>query len=346
MSIRARLLAATGRADEARRVLDDVTAFHPDGLPELVRLECAVPAAATLLSEGASAAALEAATTGLEVAAPHVALRLTLAAIGVRAAADLAVRARARRDPRAAEQAAEAAGVCLAEVTTQRQILSGWQPPTPSKLAVADLVDAEGTRLRGTSEPARWADVAHAFDAAGLRYQAAYATYRHAEALFQQGGVRVAEAPAILRTAYATSIAIGATPLAREIEVLAGQARVDVRDLGAPAAMPVAAPPPADGPRVTAARAVAAATAGSRSPRPARERDETARVGPRLSARERQVLALVAAGRTNGQIALELFISTKTASVHVTHILDKLGAGNRVEAAMIAARAGLLEGGS
>ena len=44
-----------------------------------------------------------------------------------------------------------------------------------------------------------------------------------------------------------------------------------------------------------------------------------------LSVRELEVLALVAAGRTNGQIAKELFISPKTASVHVTHILDKLG---------------------
>ena len=57
------------------------------------------------------------------------------------------------------------------------------------------------------------------------------------------------------------------------------------------------------------------------------------------------MLALVAAGRTNGQIAMELFISLKTASVHVTHILDKLGASNRVEAAMIATQSGLLDNG-
>ncbi len=61
-----------------------------------------------------------------------------------------------------------------------------------------------------------------------------------------------------------------------------------------------------------------------------------------LSAREAEVLALVAAGRTNGQIAQELFISPKTASVHVTHILDKLGVSSRIEAAMLAARAGLV----
>jgi DNA-binding NarL/FixJ family response regulator len=61
-----------------------------------------------------------------------------------------------------------------------------------------------------------------------------------------------------------------------------------------------------------------------------------------LSKRELEVLALVAAGRTNGQIAQELFISPKTASVHVTHILDKLGVSSRIEAAMIAARAGIV----
>ena len=60
-----------------------------------------------------------------------------------------------------------------------------------------------------------------------------------------------------------------------------------------------------------------------------------------LSAREREVLALVADGRTNREIGEALFISTKTASVHVTHILTKLGVSSRTEAALLAARAGL-----
>ena len=59
-----------------------------------------------------------------------------------------------------------------------------------------------------------------------------------------------------------------------------------------------------------------------------------------LSAREWEVLELVAAGRSNAEIADRLFISPKTASVHVTHILDKLGVNNRVEAATIAVRVG------
>jgi DNA-binding CsgD family transcriptional regulator len=61
-----------------------------------------------------------------------------------------------------------------------------------------------------------------------------------------------------------------------------------------------------------------------------------------LSDREVEVLRLVAAGRSNGEIGDALFITRKTAGVHVTHILDKLGVSNRVEAAMAAARLGLL----
>ena len=53
------------------------------------------------------------------------------------------------------------------------------------------------------------------------------------------------------------------------------------------------------------------------------------------------MLRLVAAGRSNREIAAELFISAKTASVHVSNILAKLGAATRTEAAAIAHRRGL-----
>jgi DNA-binding NarL/FixJ family response regulator len=65
-----------------------------------------------------------------------------------------------------------------------------------------------------------------------------------------------------------------------------------------------------------------------------------------LTAREIEVLQLVAAGRTNRDIAAELFISPKTASVHVSNILAKLSASRRTEAAAIAHRAGLAAGAS
>jgi DNA-binding CsgD family transcriptional regulator/tetratricopeptide (TPR) repeat protein len=61
-----------------------------------------------------------------------------------------------------------------------------------------------------------------------------------------------------------------------------------------------------------------------------------------LTARESEILALVAAGRSNGEIGKQLFISTKTVSVHVSNILAKLGASSRTEAAAIAHRQGLL----
>ncbi|HKY68690.1 MAG TPA: response regulator transcription factor, partial [Acidimicrobiales bacterium] len=62
-----------------------------------------------------------------------------------------------------------------------------------------------------------------------------------------------------------------------------------------------------------------------------------------LTPREREVLGLVAAGRTNRQIGEELFISQKTASVHVSRLLAKLGAATRGEAAAVARREGLLD---
>jgi predicted ATPase/DNA-binding CsgD family transcriptional regulator/tetratricopeptide (TPR) repeat protein len=84
-----------------------------------------------------------------------------------------------------------------------------------------------------------------------------------------------------------------------------------------------------------------------------RELDETVVVDPRgaraersdrhdLTAREREVLELLATGKTDGQIAEALFISKKTAAVHVTNIKGKLGANSRVEIVTMALRRGLV----
>jgi DNA-binding NarL/FixJ family response regulator len=61
-----------------------------------------------------------------------------------------------------------------------------------------------------------------------------------------------------------------------------------------------------------------------------------------LTPRESEILALVAEGRSNGEIGKQLFISTKTVSVHVSNILAKLEAASRTEAAAVARRRGLL----
>ena len=62
-----------------------------------------------------------------------------------------------------------------------------------------------------------------------------------------------------------------------------------------------------------------------------------------LTPREREILALVAEGRSNGEIGKQLYISAKTVSVHVSNILGKLDASGRTEAAAIARRRGLLD---
>jgi DNA-binding NarL/FixJ family response regulator len=62
-----------------------------------------------------------------------------------------------------------------------------------------------------------------------------------------------------------------------------------------------------------------------------------------LTPREREILALVAAGRSNAEIGTQLFISAKTVSVHVSNVMSKLGAASRTEAAALARRAGLID---
>ena len=62
-----------------------------------------------------------------------------------------------------------------------------------------------------------------------------------------------------------------------------------------------------------------------------------------LTPREREVLRLVARGRSSAQIARELVISPRTVGTHIQHILAKLGVENRTQAAAIAHRAGLVD---
>lgn len=84
----------------------------------------------------------------------------------------------------------------------------------------------------------------------------------------------------------------------------------------------------------------AAAGSGTVDPRLARRRDQDS--PERLTARERDVLALVADGRTNAQIATELFLSQATVKTHLVHVFEKLRVTSRTEAVAAARRLGIL----
>ena len=147
-----------------------------------------------------------------------------------------------------------------------------------------------------------------------MPYPAARARFRAAEALLLRRGSRD-QASVLLQAAAETAVALGAVPLLDAIAAVAQRARLP---LEAVTASPVG--------RAASDELPPSAEAPARGPAEI--------LG--LSPREWEVLELVAAGRSNAEIAETLFISPKTASVHVTHILDKLGVNNRVEAATIA----------
>jgi DNA-binding CsgD family transcriptional regulator/tetratricopeptide (TPR) repeat protein len=229
-----------------------------------------------------------------------------LLAAGLRACADLAEQARARRDERAAA-AARAAADDLAAWASQ----APGAPFTDHRFVAtipAERVtwDAEQARLAGASDPAAWRAAAKAWEGLGCPHRAGYAWWRQAQAHLDAGQPATAAAAA-LRAAVAA--ADGHAPLLAQVRALAELARIPLQT---PADAAPQTPPPA-----------AAAPYG-------------------LTGRELAVLRLLAAGRSNAQIGAELYISPRTAGVHVTNILRKLGVSNRVQAAAQAERAGLL----
>jgi DNA-binding NarL/FixJ family response regulator len=177
-------------------------------------------------------------------------------------------------------------------------------PSSGSLAGEADIALAEAmiTRLRG-SDAAAFAQAAVAAARIGDVWLTAVARLHEADAAANAGAA--AQAVDALRAADDAATALGAKPLVGDIESLARRARISL-----------------DAPAVPVVRQFDAVRLG-------------------LTSREAEVLALVAAGKTNRQIGAELYVSEKTASVHVSNILRKLGVSSRVDAAAIAQRIGV-----
>ncbi len=171
------------------------------------------------------------------------------------------------------------------------------------------LVVAEHARALRDGEADAWADAVAACRPMNEPYPLAYALLRHADAIAVAGESDAAAVAA--REALGLARSMGAAPLLQEVHALVRRARLAVTETGG------------DG--------------GAGAPAVPDELD-----GLGLTVREVEVLRLVADGLSNSQIADQLFISRKTASVHVSNILSKLGVATRVEAAAVAHRRGLV----
>ena len=177
-----------------------------------------------------------------------------------------------------------------------------WGGGLPGALdALQAHIATEIARADGNDTGPGWLAVAERWSGYGMRPCEAYARFRAAEALVRSDDREAAAS--VARDAHALVSDIGWICVRDAIASLARRARLDLGEVNAAVASP------AD------------------------------RYG--LTARELDVVALIAEGRTNRQIADALFISAKTASVHVSNILAKLGVSNRGEAGAVARRLGL-----
>jgi len=176
------------------------------------------------------------------------------------------------------------------------------------------LCQAEASRASRIQSPDPWTEVIAEWQRLEWPYPAAYAQWRQAEELF--GSRARTQGTRALAAALHTATTLGCVPLESSLRTLARHAGVSLDALGA-------SPPDVSVP------------AAGRS-------DTSARRPASLTPRERDVLLLLTRGYSNRQIARRLFITESTVSVHVSHIIAKLGVSNRLQAAAAAQRLHLL----
>jgi DNA-binding CsgD family transcriptional regulator len=302
----ARLATAQGNLTIAwERCEQARTVIEAEGAPLGWLREITEAASEVELWAGRPAAALELVVDCLsEIAGTDEAMfGAGLVAQGLRALADEAV---THRDTQSRKRRAVVRDRLLADLTTIRCLPGSDELPEAEPLARSCA--AEQARLdRGAAPPAVWSEAAEAWAAIDRPLATAYARWREAESLLAQS-VDV-DAIAAVRRVHDTALGLGAARLVEEIENLATWYRVDLL--------------PSAEERVEEPSEALAAYA--------------------LTARELEVLAALAEGRSNKEIADALFISVKTASVHVSNLLRKLDVPGRREAARLAHRLGVTD---
>ena len=170
--------------------------------------------------------------------------------------------------------------------------------------ALEAMYAAEQARARGREdESSAWSAAVEACAAAGLPWEEAYSRRRGAEALLARTHER-REGAEMLRSGLALARGLGARPVEDELLDLARRARVPIEE-------------------------PSAAASGAENALPG------------LTTREREILGLIAVGRTYGEIARSLMISEKTVSTHVSHLLAKTGTASRIELARLVHRLGM-----
>jgi DNA-binding CsgD family transcriptional regulator/tetratricopeptide (TPR) repeat protein len=306
------------------------------------------------------------------------ALAAKMAATALEVEAASAVEAREQRRIAGISAARERGARVLREAETL--VAGSGVPASVGSRREADAylatAGAYGGRLLGRDDPDRWAALARTWNGLDDPYQAARARWREAEAALADLGTdaRISRnrARRPLQAAVQTALELEARPLLRELAELARRALISLPSDVVAALEPEAAP----GRQATATGRVVVhpelrhGEAERRPPRPAAEVAELVPVvtpvaalepaaavrglavsaAPRggdtfgLSNREKEVLVLIAQGRTNREIGERLFISQKTVGVHVGRILAKLGVSGRVEAAAVAIRLGMAGG--
>lgn len=266
------------------------------------------------LSRGRPSSALNEVETAIGLVdnakvAPESQTRRWLLLLGLRAAGDLAELAHVRRDSRARATAATL-GERLLDRFREHKVAVHSITRRPARHLFLDelLAEAEYARACRHHQSDQWEAVAAEFESLGHIPDSAYARFREAEARLLAGHRREGAA-APLHSAWQIAKQLGSIPLRNSVESLARRARIDLID--------------------------------PETPNDDVSDLEVAPNSYRLTHREIEVVGMVANGRTNREIAEALFISDKTASVHVTNIKQKFGAANRVEIAVMAAQLGL-----